>query len=186
MTPALPWLRCARDDEPIRNATFGLAALLLAFTVKRHYSTALACELDWILRPTAALVSLLTRTAFDAQPGSGYVSGELATVITPACAGVNYLIIAFATLVFGFLTRVRGTIKKGVWITTSALAAYLATILVNALRITFGIALHELAPDGLWISPEQLHRIAGVVVYLGSLWLLFCAAERALTRSVAA
>jgi exosortase K len=147
------------------------AALGLAFGTKAFYAGADADALDWILDPTALLVSALSGQHFEAEAGIGYLSRELALVIAPACAGLNYLVIAFSMLVFCFAPLIVRPSRRFGWLLVAAALAYTATVLVNALRIALSIALRE-ASLPAWLSASQAHRLEGIAVYLGSLWLL--------------
>lgn len=157
------------------------AVLLAAYTLKRFYSTATPEGLRWILGPTAALVSSFTRAPFVAERGVGYVNDSLATIITPACAGVNYFIIASCLLVLGFIRTIPRPSDKLAWAAGSVAAAYATTVVVNAVRIRIGIALHLHGTPGHLLGAAQAHRLEGVVVYLSSLSLLFVLARRVST-----
>jgi exosortase K len=146
-----------------------------AFLVKRHYSVASAAELDWLLGPTAALVERASGYRFVRREGLGYLSSELGLLIAPACAGINYLVIALSALTFGFVRRMGTPARKFAWIGGSALLAYGMTLGVNAARIALSVALRP------WSCPE-LHRIVGIVVYLSSLLALYWVVERILGR----
>jgi exosortase K len=149
--------------------------LLAACLLKRYYSVATADELAWLLGPTAALVEQASGHRFVREEGLGYLSSELSLVIAPVCAGINYLIVAFLALTFGFLGRMRTPSKKFGWVVGSALLAYAATLVVNAVRIALSVAL------GRWSSPD-LHRVEGIVVYLSSLLILYLAVDEILGR----
>jgi len=153
------------------DAAVFAVALALAFGMKAFYASASADALGWILGPTAALVSLLSGQHFEAEPGIGYLSRELMLVIAPACAGINYLVIAFCTLVLGFAPRSGRPARRWGWLFAAGALAYAATLLVNALRIALAIALRE-GTLPAWLSASQAHRLEGIAVYLGSLWLL--------------
>jgi exosortase K len=146
--------------------------LLAGYGLKRFYSQATADELDWLLAPTAALVEALSGHDFERELDAGWFCRELAVVIPPACAGVNYLIVACSTLVAGFVVRVPKPLGKVVLTAVSALSAYLATLVVNALRIVLSLQLGrgEILPD--WLSFEAWHRLEGIAAYLGSLAVL--------------
>jgi len=83
----------------IKAAALAVVALI-AFGLKRHYADAAVDALSWILAPTAALVGLVTGTAFTAVPGEGYFSAERMFLIEKACAGINFMIAAFAMAAF--------------------------------------------------------------------------------------
>ena len=85
----------------VRLATIA-AALAVAWLLKHHYSQASAEALRWILAPTAWLSWLVLGGDFQLLPDQGYLSREHSILISPACAGVNFLIVAFLSLVLGF------------------------------------------------------------------------------------
>jgi len=165
------------------DAGIGCVVLALAYALKRFYSTATPEDLRWILGPTAALVSSLTRSSFVAERGVGYVNDSLATIITPACAGVNYFIIASCLLILGFIGTIPRPSGKLAWTAGSVVGAYAATLVVNAVRIRIGIALHLHGTPGHLLGAAQAHRLEGVVVYLSSLSLLFVLGRRVSTRT---
>jgi hypothetical protein len=82
------------------NWIFLLLTLLVAFGLKYHYSQARSDDLVWILGPTAVLVEQLSGIDFDKEAHTGYVNNEHRVIIAPACAGVNFFIIAFCMAVF--------------------------------------------------------------------------------------
>ncbi len=150
--------------------------LMAAYGAKRFYATATAADLDFILRPTTALVERVTSGHF-IRRDEGYVSMSLSTVIAPACAGMNYLVVSFTALSLAFVGRVRTPIAKLGFIATSAGLSYAATLAVNAVRIALGIALHERGFSPFGATPSEVHRIEGVLVYLGSLLISFSAMD---------
>ena len=157
-------------------------ALLAAYGLKAHYSRATSDGLDWILRPTTALVERVSGLEFEYERGEGYLSRERRIIIAPACAGVNFMIAAFGMTLFSFLHLMPTAATTLLWTMGSLLGAYLLTIAVNALRIV--IALHLYASGILFFcaSPAQLHRLEGIVVYLTALCLFFWLAGRVARR----
>src|SRR5262245_8218215 len=111
-----------------------VVALACAYALKRHYSTATAGELRFILAPTAFLVSLASGAEFAATP-RGWVSDELRFVIAPSCAGVNFFLVSFVALVLAFARSWRALAAAGA-------ASFAATLVANTLRITIAIPLH--------------------------------------------
>ena len=155
------------------EAGWRAAALLVAGLVlvagKQAYRDASASDLSFLLAPTAELVSLVCGTDFVHEAGTGWVSRELMFIIAPACAGVNFALAAFLALTLGWL----GTIRTGRDLAARLLAAsvltYAAALVVNTVRITIAIALHRGAlPDG-GLTPDDVHRIEGVLIYAGGL-----------------
>ena len=146
---------------------------LIAWGVKRHYADARADDLWWILRPTAQVVQLMTGTAFAAVPGEGYFSRERLFLIEKSCAGINFMIAAFAMVAVALLHRVRSVRVGAGVVAVSLLASYAAAVAVNAVRISIAIwlAAHPVAFSTL--TAADVHRLEGIVVYFGGLVLLY-------------
>ena len=155
-----------------------VVAALVIWGMKRHYADARADDLWWILTPTTRVVGAMTGTAFVAVPSEGYVSHERLFVIEKSCAGINFQVAAFGMLVIALLPRVGSRLLGLRVLGASLLASYGAAILVNAARITFAMWLAD-RPSTIWaVSPAQVHRLEGIVVYFGGLVLLYELARR--------
>jgi exosortase K len=151
---------------------------LVVWGMKRHYAGAGADDLWWILTPTTRVVSGMTGTAFVAVPSEGHVSFERLFVIEKSCAGINFMVAAFGMLILALLHRIRSGLS-GFWVLgVSLLASYAAAIAVNAVRITIAMWLADRSPALSALSPAQVHRIEGVVVYFAGLVLLYELARR--------
>lgn len=150
-----------------------------AYALKAGYSRASVEDLSWILAPTAKLVGafrgerLLAGAAGWAPPDGSYV-------IAPACSGVNFLILAFVVSALGFSHRFRAPRGRFLFWLGALGGAWAITLAVNAVRILAAIELYRREPPFGW-TPGQIHRLLGVVVYLGALWGLSAALDR-LTR----
>ncbi len=142
-----------------------MLTLLIAFGLKYHYSRAGSADLEWILRPTARLVEIMSGLNFEKEKATGYINREQYVVIAPACAGVNFLITAFCMAMFSFLHQVKCLKAKLAWLSWSLGSAYLITLFVNALRILLAITLYQADFYSGWLTAERLHRLAGIVVY---------------------
>lgn len=162
--------RLARSPRQALGAAaylFGMASLALA--LKRFYSDASADELRFILAPTTWLVSGVFGRDFEFEPGAGYLSRELSILISPACAGVNFLIVAFVSVGLSLaaltLTKGRRLARLG-----AALGiAYGAAIIVNALRIVVSVLVAHRIAHALGLSFQSVHRWIGVVLYVSAL-----------------
>src|SRR5262249_6655252 len=142
------------------------------------YSHARFEDLTWILTPTRRLVEALAGAAFEPEAGQGYLSRDRLFQIVPACAGVNFMIVAFVSLVAGLMHTRTTVLARLDLLLLSALAAYGVTLVANATRIALDIRLHG-AGVALWsLTPEQSRCAAGVAVYLGFLWATFAAGAR--------
>jgi exosortase K len=166
----------------LQNGIFLLAALFFAIGLKYHYSLAGSEDLAWILRPTAGLVELLSGIRFEEEAHTGFLSRTHRIIIAPACAGVNFFIIAFCIAVFSGLPRIERKRAKCSWLAASVVGAYLLTILVNALRIILSIYSYDAGLYSGWITPERVHRLEGVFIYFFFLSLFYSIIEKALYR----
>jgi exosortase K len=145
----------------------------VVWCMKRYYAGARADDLWWILRPTAWLVELMTGATFTPLSGEGYFSRDHLFLIEKSCAGINFMIAAFVTLVFALFHRIGSRLSAAVVVAIGLLASYSAAVLVNALRIAIAlrIAAHPLALSTF--SAADVHRIEGITVYFGGLVLLY-------------
>jgi exosortase K len=148
-----------------------------ALALKAFYSTASVNELRWILAPTAFLVEIVTGERFIFESYAGYINSEHSFIIASSCSGVNFLIAAFLLMTLGTLFR-HGRVSWG-FLPLAACLAYLTTIIANTIRITTALSLRRADVDIVWINPDQMHRFEGIVVYFGSLVLLFILMEKA-------
>jgi exosortase K len=149
-----------------------IAAVVIAWAMKRHYADARADELWWVLSPTARLVGAMTGTAFTLTPGEGYFSRERLFLIEKSCAGINFMISAFGMLVFALFHRVGSGISVLRILGVSLLASYSATVTVNAVRITIAMWLAARPAALPTLSAADLHRLEGITVYFVGLVLL--------------
>lgn len=164
------------------DALLVVAALGIAFAVKSHFSRATADELTWILAPTAWLTSVFLDRDFVRLPDAGYLSEELSILVTPACAGVNFLVVAFTVLALGFGRRFGTSGAKATWLVVSGALAYTFAVAVNGARIALSVHFSHVAARELGLSFQEAHRLLGVATYLGGLMTLVLAAEAAFGR----
>ena len=153
-------------------------AMLIAYGLKRHYADARADDLWWILAPTAKLVGLFTGVPFTLQPGEGYLSRERLFLIEKSCAGINFMIAAFVMLVVTLVHRASAAVPAARVLGVSLVVSYAAAVATNALRIGIAIWLAGHAAALPALSPADLHRIEGIVVYFGGLVLMYELAQR--------
>ena len=169
------------NRRTITDGALLVVALGAAYAMKRLYSTATAEDLDWLLGPATRVVARLTGEPFVREARVGFVAERLPIIVAPACAGVNFLIIAFLTLCFGFVGRMRGAVAKVSWCALCPVLAYAATLVANTCRIATAVGVHMARIRVPFMSPADAHRALGVAVYLVALWTLFESTD-ALTR----
>jgi exosortase K len=158
-----------------------VVVLLCAVAVKQYYSTTSVNQLRWILAPTTALVAAVTGSRFEFESYAGYISSDRSFVIAASCAGVNFLITAFLMLTLRKLWTARSqnrldTLGWG-FIPMAGVAAYLATLVANTVRISTAVRLKGLPLGMGWLSGNQLHRFEGIFIYFGFLLVLFLVSE---------
>lgn len=144
----------------------GASAIGLAVAAKAFYSRAGAGDLLWILAPSAWLARLIGGIDLVYEPGAGFISHGYHLIVGPACAGINFLVICFLTLYFSFASRFRNRTRA---FASSVAVALSAAIVANALRIVVSAHLWNADFYRQWLTPEEMHRVAGTVTYYGSL-----------------
>ncbi|NOT48770.1 MAG: exosortase K [Acidobacteria bacterium] len=157
--------------------TMGSSALILAAGLKLYYSTASVNDLLWVLAPTKLLVELATGETFRFESYAGYMNADHSFLIAASCSGVNFFITAFLMLALVPLFKRRKENVRYVELPVALLAAYVATILANAVRICVALRLQRMNADLIWVNPEQLHRFEGIFIYFGFLLILFVVSE---------
>lgn len=161
-----------------------LAVVLLgALALKLCYSTASPNQLRWILTPTTLLVELVSGTKFEFESYAGYINSDRSFLIAGSCAGVNFLVTAFLMLSLRRLWLDRTQNTPWTFLPAAALIAYVVTLLANTIRISTALRLRQIQLDTNWLSPGQLHRCEGIVIYFGFLLLLFLISERMSSES---
>lgn len=162
------------------SVAVGAVGLALGAGVKAVHRTAGADDLLWILAPSSWLARYLGGVDLRYEEGAGFISHADRLVVGAPCAGVNFLVVAFLTLLLAFLGRFDRAGAKVGWLAASLGLAYVATIVTNGLRIALSAHLYELDIYGGAFSPERVHRLAGTVIYYGSLLALHLAVGAAL------
>ncbi len=156
------------------------ACVVAAYVLKLGYSRGSVEDLSWILAPTAKLVGAFRGESLVAG-AAGWAPPDGLYVIAPACAGVNFLILAFVVSVLGFAGRFRSTRGRLAFWLGALGSAWALTLGVNTVRILAAVELYRHG-SLLGLSPQSLHRLLGIVLYLGALWALFALLDRLTER----
>lgn len=173
MVPAM----CA---SRVRLYCWWAAVICSAVVLKYNYSIAAAQDLQWLLAPLAFLTQTLTGMPFDINHAGEWFNDQSAVAIIKQCAGVNFMILSLLVYARRYQQVVESTRRAGGAIAVAGCClilclamAWAATLLVNTIRIILAIQLyrHEVTLAGL--GPEQIHRIAGVLIYFPALWMQF-------------
>jgi exosortase K len=167
------------------NGIILLLTLFVAVGLKHHYSEAGSEDLAWILRPTAGLVERISGIPFEEEAHMGFVNYSRRINIAPACAGVNFLIIAFCMAVFSGVHHIQHKRLKWLWFAGALVSAYGLTVFINAVRIIISIYSYDADIYSGWLTQPRMHRLEGVITYFFFLCLFYriIAAVRRLIQS---
>ncbi len=153
-------------------------ALGAAAGLKLFYRRAGADDLAWILAPTAWLTERLSGIHFEHEAHGGWISHSHRLILGSACAGVNFMTIAFLVLTLPFLLRLKGMLRRAVWLVACVALSFLLAVGTNALRIVAAARLYDMDLQAGGMSAAGLHRLLGIVLYAVSLVLAYLVVER--------
>jgi exosortase K len=163
-----------------------LAGLVVVLAVviagKQYYRAASAEDLRWILAPTAQLVSWTTGGNFMYEAGPGWVDPQIRFIIAPPCAGVNFALAAFLALALGGVMGMVSLRTTAIRLAGAAALAYVATLVINTLRITIAVAMHRGTLEIGGLDRAEAHHVEGIVVYLAGLIALYAIARAITSR----
>jgi exosortase K len=158
---------------PIHRLLAALMTLLVMLALKRHYSQADVDQLVWMLAPIARLIGWLTGACPVYEQRVGYVDFAQGIIIAPACAGINFMIMAFGLAAFCGLLSIRRPCALFCWLALSLAGAYGLALAANTLRIALSMGLYQAGIHAGWLTPQRLHRLLGVFLYLSVLGAFF-------------
>jgi exosortase K len=137
-------------------------------------------QLRWVLEPTARLASWMSGIAFELEPHHGYLSRAARFEIVPACAGVNFMIALFLSLVVAVVLAGGSRGRTPARLVTCAPAAAGVTILANGTRLALAVRLHVASFAFGPLDPGRIHHVEGTLVYFTFLMLTYAIALRAM------
>jgi exosortase K len=120
----------------------------------------------------------VTGATFTFQSGEGYFARDRLFLIEKSCAGINFMIAAFGMLVFALFHRIWSVTSAARVLGVSLLASYLAAVVVNTARIALAMWLAAHPATLPAFNAADVHRLEGIVVYFGSLVLLYELVQR--------
>lgn len=171
-------VKCYSIGKRLINGVPYLVILCMAISLKIYYSRAGSDDLRWILSPIAQVIDVFSDLTFEYEPTTGFIDRTRRIIIAPECAGVNFMIVALCMTGFSVLPLSRSGSGKLAWLGFSMVAAYLLMIAANTLRIAVAIDLYQADIYGRWMTPERVHRFAGILIYL----FLLCGFFRLISR----
>ena len=177
------WVRGSWSRLPM--AALYVAGAAVAYALKDFYSGANADDLRWVLAPTCWLAGCLGGITFADEAGAGFISHAQHLVVGPACAGLNFLIAAFAALFFSFAHRTDRGVARVAWLPTCLIVAWCGTVVTNAVRVTLAAPLYQADIYGDLVTPARVHRLLGTALYCGALLALHGAVARSFAARLA-
>lgn len=150
-----------------------IICLIVVVIIKLFYRNAGSSSLLFILAPVTKLVETFTGIPFYYLPEGGYLSLDGSIEISAGCAGINFLVILFCTLVFSFIGQFCGTIKKAAMFPVFLIFSYIITIIVNTFRIVSSINISKFNDAWLGLDNVLFHKITGALVYFFFLALCY-------------
>lgn len=163
----------------LRPLLLPILLLTAAFAVKWWYRTASMEDLAFMLRPVAAMVSMITGEVYSVVDGSGYYFPDLHVLIDRSCSGVNFMIITAATFSFLLVRRPRAGCISPLLAIVATFGSYGLTLFVNSSRIITMVHFQRL---GIQMGPT-VHEALGVFFFLVALLSASLLLDRTLTRT---
>lgn len=158
-----------RRGVPLSDALTLGTLLAVVYAGKRFYAGAGAEDLGWVLGPTATLTGWLVGGRFVHEAAYGWVDGRLGFAIVPACAGVNFLLVAFGVLGCVLALGEQHLGRRLGRLAVAGMLSYALTLGANTVRLALAVAWHASRPDLGWLTEARWHRIEGVAVYVAAL-----------------
>jgi len=159
-----------------------MAAVAIFALLKFGFAIAEDSDLDFLLKPTDAVVGLLAGSQSVYLLGNGYYHSALNILLNKSCAGFNYWVLCF--LVFAYLAAkyFDKPLHRALAIPISLCCAYILTIFANSSRIFASIVLQK---QTHWILPNHqglVHETIGIIIYLSFFVLVYCLTEEFFKR----
>jgi len=167
---------------PAQKIVCMLLVVFMAVGLKYAYSQSTSEDLAWILGPTASLVEWISGIPFVREVNVGYINTVRQIAIIPACAGINFMMAAFCMLALTLIYHLQKKRYLALCVLAGFAAAYTFTLVANSLRIILSIYLYQANIYTFWMTPEKIHRIAGVAIYFVSLVLLYSGVRQITSR----
>lgn len=160
-----------------KSLSWWLAVLGIVLTIKYHYSTATAADLEWMLRPLSLLLEWISGYSFHRDDLHEWVSEGAEIRLIKACAGINFLLMSLLAWAWTFRPDRGESGGVTTWVPGGMLlllaviiAAWITALLANSLRIL--VAMNLPAHGG------DLHRLIGMLIYVPLLSLQLYLGDR--------
>ncbi len=159
-------MRTSYSEFIQRHLTRGIVLLCLCYLYAQIRTLSATAALP-LLGPTAAFVGAITNISFRFDPGLGFVADSDGFIITPACAGIRFFVIALSLCLLGSWPH-RLNVKN---LCGFIVITFTTTIIANSARI-LSLCMIEKAGSNLHLRPSWIHEGCGVFIYISMLFLL--------------
>ncbi len=168
-----------------KNLGYYLFAIGVFVLLKFWFGTFENDKLTFLLKPTNAIIELVTGTSAEYSSESGFYYHNFNFVIDKSCSGYNFLLLCFLMLYFQIIRYVKRHKYKFLLSFGCFALAYVLTILINSSRILISVVFQNASFAALNIDPGIIHESIGVVTYLSFLLITYVVIEKILNKKYA-
>ncbi len=157
-----------------KNNPYYLITISIFILLKFIYTLSTTNHLIFILKPTSALIGLITNSKGEFITESGYLHQKLAILINKSCSGFNFWILCFTMLAFLTFQFLEKKIYKIIALPILLFMTYILTVSVNTSRILFSIFIDNTIKNMTgYTKTNWLHQAEGVFIYLSFLIIIY-------------
>jgi len=165
----------------IINTFYYLTLAGIFFALKLGYVYCNDQDLYFLLKPTDALIGLITNSFSEFIPEQGFFHPDLNMIINKSCSGFNFLILCFLMLTVLFLQFSVTPSQKAAAFPLALLTAYMVTIFANTSRIATALFLRPYTTR-FYHWESVLHQAEGAFVYLAFLTAIYLISHTILSK----
>lgn len=171
---------CMNDRRTLFLLIFTAAFAML---MKIGYTFLGVHELNFLLRPVASVVGLITGSPVVHLPGKGYLLPQAGILIDRSCSGMHFWIVCFVVLMMPALKHRLSAGRSLLFLFGTLAGSYVLTIFANSARIRFAVFSQQAGDLMLGVRPHhRIHEASGVLVYLFFLILFYLAVDYLLNK----
>jgi exosortase K len=157
-----------------KDLPYYLIILFICSSFKVFFAHANYTELDFLLKPTDAIVGLLSGSSSQFIPDRGYFHKEINILIEKSCAGINFGLICFMMLSYFSIKFISDKRYRLISLPVILLICYCFTLGVNVVRIVLSMLVQNMSDNFLVKRPHLLiHNVFGHFIYLFFLIIIY-------------
>ena len=166
-----------------RNIPYYLMAITLFVILKFSFSMAGNRHLAFLLKPTDAVIGLLTGSDSVYIANCGYYHAQLNVIIDKSCSGFNFWVLCFLLFTYPAIKHVDKPLSKLIVLPASLGGAYLLTLFANTSRIFVSIVVQAQAGNLLPGRQHIVHEAIGIITNLTFLVSAYILIEKLLSTN---